>query len=80
MTKSIYSTHSLILDLPPSCVEFCPAFPSFFVVGTYNLERNEETTAIEVTERGDESQPNVQTKTQSRNGSIIAFQVLDKTM
>ena len=36
------STQSLILDLPPSCIEFCPAYPSYFVVGTYNLQKDED--------------------------------------
>jgi diphthine methyl ester acylhydrolase len=55
--RALSSKSSLVLDLPPSCVEFCPADSGVFVVGTYNLEREE---AIESTH-------------QSRNGSLVVF-------
>jgi diphthamide biosynthesis protein 7 len=38
----ISSIKSLILDLPPSCIEFCPVARDYFVVGTYYLEKSEE--------------------------------------
>lgn len=34
---SIKSVSSITLDLPPSCISFCPTRPQFFVVGTYFL-------------------------------------------
>lgn len=61
----ISSFQSLQLDLPPSCVEFCPAFPSFFVVGTYNLQKDED----------GEGEHGAGFKTQNRNGSLIVFRV-----
>ncbi|KAK4240766.1 hypothetical protein C8A03DRAFT_41782 [Achaetomium macrosporum] len=77
--KLVQSLSSQILDLPPSCVEFCPAFPSYFLVGTYSLEtQNAGPSNGDVdsdNERGGQSaQPK---QPQSRNGSIIAFQILD---
>ena len=36
--EPVSSLQSMQLDLPPSCIEFCPAAPSYFLIGTYNLE------------------------------------------
>lgn len=36
------SIQSLTLDLPPSCIAFCPRQPQLFVVGTYHLHRKEQ--------------------------------------
>ncbi|KAL1958944.1 hypothetical protein VTO42DRAFT_3497 [Malbranchea cinnamomea] len=33
------------LDQPPSCLEFCPAFPEHLVIGTYLLSQSEEDTS-----------------------------------
>lgn len=77
--ESISSTQSMILDLPPSCIEFCPAYPDLFVVGTYNLEKSEQPDTVEDEEKVDEEE-DLQTsgtskQPQSRNGSIIVFQL-----
>lgn len=77
--ESISSTQSMILDLPPSCIEFCPAYPDLFVVGTYNLEKSDQTDTVGDEEKIDEEE-NPQTsgtskQPQSRNGSIILFQL-----
>ena len=37
-TPTFKSKSTLILDLPPSCLEFVPRSQSYFVVGTYFLE------------------------------------------
>lgn len=63
----ITSKFSLVLDLPPSCVQFCPAHPRFFVVGTYNLEKDEA--------RQDEEESSADRKSQSRSGSLVIFRV-----
>jgi hypothetical protein len=57
-------THQLAtrLDLPPSCIEFCPSAPDYFVVGTYNLVRNAE-------------QEESSGKPQSRNGSLVLYKL-----
>lgn len=54
---------SITLDLPPSCIEVCPAHPDYFCIGTYSLEQDEKRA------RGDTTRP------QNRNGSIILFKV-----
>jgi len=82
----ISSLQSIHLDLPPSCLEFCPIHPSYFLVGTYNLQKDD--VAADPHDGGpedgeteehiqDSSQQAVAAKLQSRNGSIIVFN-LDK--
>jgi diphthamide biosynthesis protein 7 len=62
---SIQHLQSITLDLPPSCIEFCPTDPQYAVVGTYNLEKEEGDQPFEPTE--EDGQP----KSQQRNGSLI---------
>ncbi|RFU29122.1 hypothetical protein B7463_g7219, partial [Scytalidium lignicola] len=69
---------SIILDLPPSCIEFSPENRNYFVVGTYNLQKDEDT----LKEKGDylneqqdiEAHPSAP---QSRNGSLILFKIIE---
>ncbi|KAL2263310.1 hypothetical protein VTK26DRAFT_7293 [Humicola hyalothermophila] len=81
-SKLVQSLRSLELELPPSCVEFCPAFPSFFLVGTYSLQaggsdsNNENTENTGPEEEDDQDIPQSR-QPQSRNGSIVAFRFLD---
>lgn len=42
---SVPSLRSLTLDLPPSCIAFCPTQPQYFVVGTYYLHPKEQRAA-----------------------------------
>jgi diphthamide biosynthesis protein 7 len=77
--KIIFSDVSLTLGLPPSCIQFCPAHPDLFVVGTYNLEKNEDNVQ-EGKDDGDDDDDDDEhltaTKTpQSRNGSLLVFKV-----
>ncbi|KJR79884.1 uncharacterized protein SPSK_10320 [Sporothrix schenckii 1099-18] len=65
MTESSISIESHTLDLPPSCIEFCPGYPDYFCVGTYNLVQDEARA------QGDVSRP------QNRNGSIVPSAILD---
>ncbi|KAJ3939407.1 uncharacterized protein N0V96_010855 [Colletotrichum fioriniae] len=69
---TITSKQSLILDLPPSCIEFCSTHPSYFVVGTYNLVKEEET-KTESSENADGAVPK---KSQNRNGSLVVYQLV----
>lgn len=84
--KLVQSLKSQILDLPPSCVEFCPAFPSYFLVGTYSLQpenagQSKPEADIDAdSDAESDGQPAVSKQPQSRNGSIIAFQLSDGVM
>ena len=83
MGTSIASTQSLELDLPPSCIEFCPAHPPYFVVGTYNLQRDEPSSAEHggcLENDGEEAEARVDAvkKPQSRNGSIVVYHLRDR--
>lgn len=40
--KIISSLVTEYLDQPPSCLEFCPVDPNYFVVGTYLLQETRE--------------------------------------
>lgn len=70
----IASLQSLILDLPPSCAEFCPAHPEYLVVGTYNLQKDEGETASETQDEETEDSP-AAPKPQNRNGSLVVLKV-----
>ncbi|KAF7555043.1 hypothetical protein G7046_g6656 [Stylonectria norvegica] len=76
MTSSslVSSQASLILDLPPSCIQFCSTHPEFFVVGTYSLEKD-ETSGQEDDEGSASDDVSGAKKIQSRNGSLIVFKV-----
>ncbi|KAL7803817.1 hypothetical protein V8C44DRAFT_343187 [Trichoderma aethiopicum] len=70
----IASLQSLILDLPPSCAEFCPAHPEYLVVGTYNLQKDDGETAPETQEEEAKDSP-AAPKPQNRNGSLVVLKV-----
>ncbi|CAD0018561.1 unnamed protein product [Aureobasidium pullulans] len=76
---SINSIQSLILDLPPSCIEFCPVARDYFVVGTYFLEKKEQEASSEHTteNNNDEESEEVEKRPQTRTGSLILFKVED---
>lgn len=74
--KLIASSFSLVLDLPPSCLEFSPGFPEYFLVGTYNLQKEEETRQ-EAEEDHVNSNDSSSTLVQKRNGSIVVFRLED---
>lgn len=83
--KLIRSRRSLELELPPSCVEFCPAHPSYFLVGTYSLHHenpgpgSDDAGADGETDE-EEPRPAQPKQPQSRSGSIVTFQLLDGEM
>ena len=72
MENTVQSETSLTLDLPPSCIQFCPAHPQFFVIGTYNLLKDDS--------GNDEGEEARAKQTQSRDGSIILFKTNSKRM
>ncbi|KAI1371019.1 hypothetical protein F4677DRAFT_436932 [Hypoxylon crocopeplum] len=70
--QNIVPLRSLTLDLPPSCIEFCPSHPDYFVVGTYNLHKEDEPDAdIPI---GDDEQQ-TRKHSQTRNGSLVLFKL-----
>ncbi|KAF2011312.1 hypothetical protein BU24DRAFT_278435 [Aaosphaeria arxii CBS 175.79] len=74
---TVTSLKSLILDLPPSCVEFWPLDPQYAVVGTYNLDRSDEDqveTNKDAQEESDEREAG-EKRVQKRDGSIILIRV-----
>ena len=60
-----------VLDLPPSCIDFSPAYPYCFVVGTYFLEPDPDiSNTTQVQEIETESRP-----VQNRRGSLILLHI-----
>ncbi|TGJ84000.1 hypothetical protein E0Z10_g4783 [Xylaria hypoxylon] len=77
--RNIASSRSLVLDLPPSCIEFCPAHPDHFIIGTYNLEKDEPTTVDKDDVSDNEDGHETVKKSQSRNGSLVVFRLAENT-
>jgi diphthamide biosynthesis protein 7 len=77
--KTITSKAVVTLELPPSCAQFCPAHPEYFVIGTYNLKAGDG--------EGGGDAGHVATKDsgtfaeyQSRNGSLVVFRTDGSTL
>ncbi|KAI1135442.1 hypothetical protein F5Y05DRAFT_394442 [Hypoxylon sp. FL0543] len=76
--RSIKPLRSLILDLPPSCIEFCPGHPDYFVVGTYNLQKQNDADAdVDIGTEDGEGQQQIRKTVQTRDGSLILFRLTD---
>ena len=60
---------SIILDLPPSCIDFSHQHPCTFVVGTYYLEPQPSSHTTPSQQNGDQ----VQRPVQDRRGSLTLF-------
>ncbi|KAF2851569.1 WD-40 repeat-containing protein-like protein [Plenodomus tracheiphilus IPT5] len=71
--SSIKSLTSFRLDLPPSCIEFFPLNPQYAVIGTYNLEKQEE---AESAGSGPHDGHVKNVKGQKRNGSLVLVRVI----
>lgn len=79
----ITSLHSLILELPPSCIEFWPLDDQYAVIGTYNLEKgNAEGQEAGNDQNNDEEAQNrtIEKKKQERNGSLILIKIAGDKM
>lgn len=57
-----------VVDQPPSCIEFCPANPSIFVIGTYKLGEEQTTGGA------------AGTTSQSRSGRLEVYQIRRKAL
>ena len=73
-TVAIQSDQRLKLDLPPSCVQFCPARPHLFVVGSYYLH------PVDQVKSDDHEQQAAVLSVQKRSGSLVLFRLLDGIM
>ncbi|KAK1056085.1 hypothetical protein LTR12_014686 [Friedmanniomyces endolithicus] len=76
---SISSTRSLTLDLPPSCIAFCPTKPHLFIVGTYHLHdstpTNEAPTPPTTNDEASDHQDDTSNPSQTRSGSLILYEL-----
>lgn len=70
-TLPIKPKATLILDLPPSCLLFSPTHPDFFVVGTYNLQKDDTSAGPS----DEDPKAEDAKKPQSRNGSLVVFRL-----
>lgn len=68
-------TRSLTLDLPPSCMQFCPLHPAYFVVGTYNLQKDDNAGGQVHHVGSEDDSGTIAKKPQSRDGSLVVFRV-----
>ncbi|KAL5597029.1 hypothetical protein BROUX41_006303 [Berkeleyomyces rouxiae] len=80
---SISSVQSSVLDLPPCCIEFSPLHPRHFVVGTYFLDKKNETGEQTPEKVGDELKSESETalsdnnkSSQHRTGSIEVYHMI----
>lgn len=72
------SINSLVLDLPPSCIAFCPTQPDLFAVGTYYLhprEGSQNKNGISVREEAEDIQTSITSAPQKRSGNVILFRL-----
>ena len=60
----------MILDAPPSCIEFSPSATDYFMVGTYTLESQDHE---KLARDGDDQA--VINEGQSRSGSLALFKI-----
>jgi diphthamide biosynthesis protein 7 len=77
---AVTSKQSMILDLPPSCVEFCLSHPAYFVVGTYNLEKEELPLHDGLDQEEVKEHVQSTAAAQSRNGSLLVFHLNSESM
>lgn len=70
---TLSSIRSLTLDLPPSCIQFCPGKPHLFVVGTYFLHAP-PSSEVEVSTSLDEK-IEARQAAQKRTGSLVLYEL-----
>ncbi|KAI9745996.1 MAG: hypothetical protein M1818_000677 [Claussenomyces sp. TS43310] len=75
MQEKIVGLASKTLELPPSCIEFSPRYRDFFVIGTYNLQK--ESADDRSREEEEKEKPK---KSQSRDGSLLLFKIKDDNL
>lgn len=77
MDEGTLKNHAIAttLDLPPSCIEFSQVSPEYFVVGTYNLEKDDAEDSQYDQENDGDDKPKKEVKTQERNGSLVLYRL-----
>lgn len=70
---TVSSEFSIVLDLPPSCIEFSPFHPECFIVGTYYLEPESASHTTSLLQKDYQLGRPVQ----DRRGSLILFHLSD---
>lgn len=77
MDEGTLKNHAIAttLDLPPSCIEFSQVSPEYFVVGTYNLEKDDIEESQHDQENDGDDKPKKEVKAQERNGSVVLFKL-----
>ena len=73
---TISSGHTIILDLPPSCIEFSPLHPECFIVGTYYLEPESDSQTTSLQQEDDQ----IESPVQNRRGSLMLFHLRDRQL
>lgn len=68
---NIKALTSLVLDKPPSCLEFSQRWPDYLVIGTYKLRESQE-----LSDKVIEDVPS--THMQKRDGSVILLKLFDE--
>jgi diphthine methyl ester acylhydrolase len=71
---NISSLQGVELDKPPCCVEFSPDSPSYFLVGTYDLQNTAGTPDSRIGDTEEELDNGV-VQPQERKGSIVVFRI-----
>ena len=69
---SVSSVTTTTLESPPSCLEFSPVTPEYFVVGTYHLRMNGAGDTENVPKSDDEGSVAAR---QHRSGSLLIFRL-----
>lgn len=71
---TLSSIRTLTLDLPPSCIQFCPGKPHLFVVGTYFLHAPPSSEVEASTSLIDEK-IEARQAAQKRTGSLVLYEL-----
>jgi len=77
--RTISSVQSLVLELPPSCIEFCPAHPEYLVIGTYSLETAESQSTDQVSE-DDSFDSQAVHRSQERRGTLLVYHLIGRRL
>lgn len=75
---TITSHKSFCLDLPPSCIAYCPTRTRYFVVGTYYLHPASD--SDDFGNRDEKDTVSVRAQVQRRSGSLILCRHEGETM